>query len=78
LLARRGIACTLLRSTFAEMYRRGVRTAMLSVDADSPTGAPRLYTRAGMEVAQGIHLYRKEVRPGKDYTALVASDGSGR
>jgi hypothetical protein len=40
--------------------------------ADSPTGAPRLYTRAGMQVDQNIALYRKELRPGKDYSTLAA------
>jgi hypothetical protein len=38
------------------------------VDAESITGAPRLYTRAGMHVDQQFIIYRKELRPGADYS----------
>jgi ribosomal protein S18 acetylase RimI-like enzyme len=69
----RGVALTLLYSAFGELYRRGEREVSLSVDADSPTGAPRLYMRAGMQVEQNIALYRKELRPGKDYSTLTAA-----
>jgi mycothiol synthase len=65
----RSLGLALLHITLAELHRRDVGTASLSVDADSPTGAPRLYTRAGMHVAQNIILYRKELRAGKDYSS---------
>jgi len=72
----RGLGLALLRATFGELHRRGIREASLSVDADSPTGAPRLYTRAGMQVAQNIILYRKQLRAGKDYSTLAVREGA--
>jgi hypothetical protein len=53
------------------MYERGIRRIELSVDADSSTGAPRLYTRAGMGVAQSYGVYRREIRPGADFTTAL-------
>jgi GNAT superfamily N-acetyltransferase len=73
---KRGLGLALLHATFAELHRRGIPAASLSVDADSPTGAPRLYTRAGMHPIQSIILCRQELRAGKDYSAM-ATDGSG-
>ncbi len=70
-----GLGLALLRSAFAALYRRGVSEASLSVDADSPTGAPRLYIRAGMQVAQNFVLYRKVLRAGQDYSTLAAREG---
>ncbi len=58
----RGLGLALLRHAFGEFYRRGVREVGLSVDAESTTGAPRLYGRAGMRVAQSYTLYQKELR----------------
>jgi mycothiol synthase len=37
----------------------------LSVDAESPTGATRLYERVGMRAYQEFVLYEKELRAGK-------------
>jgi mycothiol synthase len=62
---RQGLGLALLRHTFGEFYRRGLHAAGLSVDGDSPTGAPRLYTRAGMRVTKSLTRYRKELRPGR-------------
>lgn len=73
---RHGLALALLRAAFGEFYRRGVHDVELSVDAGSPTGAPRLYTRAGMSVAQSISLYRKEMRPGRDYSTLAETESA--
>jgi hypothetical protein len=36
----------------------------LSVDSESPTGAPRLYSRAGMHVTETYVVYRRQLRPG--------------
>jgi ribosomal protein S18 acetylase RimI-like enzyme len=69
---RRGIGLALLHSLLAAMQARGVRTAALSVDADSRTGAPRLYGRAGMTVRTSFLRYRKELRPGRDPAALTS------
>jgi mycothiol synthase len=48
---RRGLGLALLRHTFGEFYRRGQPRIALGVDAQNPTGATRLYERAGMHVA---------------------------
>jgi GNAT superfamily N-acetyltransferase len=69
----RGLALALLRSAFGAFYRQGEREVSLSVDAESPSGAPRLYTRAGMQVDHQIALYRWLLRAGKDYTTLAAT-----
>ncbi len=60
----RGLALSLLHRTFGAFHRRGVREIGLSVDADSATGAPRLYRRAGMQITEDYLLHRKELRPG--------------
>ena len=70
---RHGLALAMLHAVFGEFYRRGVHDVELSVDAGSPSGAPRLYTRAGMEVSQSISLYRRQLRPGRDYSTLPES-----
>ncbi|MGH2487978.1 MAG: GNAT family N-acetyltransferase [Ktedonobacterales bacterium] len=59
---RRGIALTLLRNAFAEFYRRGLPTVALGVDAESTTGAPQLYARAGMRPSRRKLIYEKVLR----------------
>jgi mycothiol synthase len=64
---RRGVALALLHSAFAEFHRRGIPRAELSVDAESHTGATRLYERAGMRVAFSWETWEKELlRPQED------------
>ncbi len=64
---RRGVALALLHSAFAEFHRRGIPRAEFSVDAESPTGATRLYERAGMRVAFSWETWEKELlRPQED------------
>jgi mycothiol synthase len=48
----RGLAQALLRHTFAEHASRGLERVGLGVDAANPTGAVRVYERAGMHVAR--------------------------
>ena len=43
----RGVASALLARTLTSLAESGYRFAELGVDADSPTGAGRLYERAG-------------------------------
>lgn len=69
---RRGVGLALLHSLFAALKARGLRTVSLSVDAESRTGAPRLYVRAGMTVRTSYLRYRKELRPGYDPAALAS------
>jgi mycothiol synthase len=59
---RRGIAEALLRTAFAEFFRRGERRVALGVDAQSATGATRLYERVGMRVFSRSVVYEKELR----------------
>ena len=72
---RHGLALAMLRSAFGAFYRQGVRAVELSVDAGSPSDAPRVYTRAGMSVSRRISLYRKQIRPGRDYSTLPEKTG---
>ena len=65
----RGLGTALLRHAFGEFYRRGRRQVGLGVDADSPTGATRLYERAGMRVGARYATFEKEMRPGNDPSA---------
>jgi GNAT superfamily N-acetyltransferase len=58
---RRGIALALLRHAFGEFHRRGERRVALGVDASNPTGATRLYERAGMHVAWNAVFFEKEL-----------------
>lgn len=59
---RRGIAEALLKTAFAEFFRRGERRVGLGVDAESPTGATRVYERAGMRTLWHAIVYEKELR----------------
>ncbi len=57
----RGIGLALLRHIFGEFYRRGKPRVGLGVDADSPTGAQRLYLRGGMQVVAETAVFTKEL-----------------
>jgi mycothiol synthase len=61
---RRGIAEALLQTAFAEFFRRGEPKVGLGVDAESPTGATRLYDRAGMRTLWQAIVWEKELRRG--------------
>lgn len=63
---RQGIALALLKHSFGELYRRGKNKVGLGVDADSLTGATRLYEKAGMHAARRFDVFEKELRPGID------------
>ena len=58
---RRGLGRALLLHSFAEFRRRGLEAAALGVDAESPTGAVRLYERAGMHVERRNDVYERPV-----------------
>jgi ribosomal protein S18 acetylase RimI-like enzyme len=55
----RGLGLALLQHTFGAFYARGRSTVGLGVDAQSPTGATRLYQRAGMRVTEEYETYQK-------------------
>lgn len=58
----RGLGLALLHASFREFWKRGIPRALLGVDADNPTGATRLYERAGMHVVSEERMYWKDVR----------------
>jgi ribosomal protein S18 acetylase RimI-like enzyme len=59
----RGLGLALLQLAFDEFRRRGLVRAMLTVDSENPTGATRLYERAGMTVELAWEHWEKELRP---------------
>lgn len=62
----RGIASALLRHAFGEFYRRGMRYAGLGVDSQNPTGATRVYERAGMRIERQYDVHEKILRSGTE------------
>ncbi len=60
----RGLGLALLQQSFAALHQRGRLRVGLGVDADSLTGATRLYEKAGMKVVRQYDTYEKELRPG--------------
>ena len=58
---RRGVGRALLLYAFAEFRRRGMHAAVLGVDAESLTGAQRLYASAGMHVDREADVLEKRL-----------------
>ena len=58
---RRGLGLALLNHAFAELHRRGSSRIALGVDAQNPTGATRLYERAGMHQVFDAVVYEKQL-----------------
>src|SRR5215211_852037 len=71
---KRGLGLALLRHALAEYHRRSTHKVSLSVDAESITGAPRLYGRAGMRVRESYIIHLKELRPGVDLSVRSGGD----
>jgi ribosomal protein S18 acetylase RimI-like enzyme len=61
---RRGLGLALLHESFRRFRETGETTVALGVDVDNPTGATRLYERAGMCVLWQADVWHKELRPG--------------
>lgn len=61
-----GVGRALMLHAFAEFARRGAREVTLGVDAQSLTGATRLYESVGMSVRSQADRYELEVRAGRD------------
>lgn len=57
----RGVGLALLQHAFVEFHRRGESHVGLGVDADNPTGATRLYEKAGMRVLTEDVVFEKEL-----------------
>ncbi len=62
----RGVGMALLRLSFAAFARAGKTSVGLGVDAENPTGAVRLYERAGMHAIYQNVVMEKELRPAAD------------
>jgi ribosomal protein S18 acetylase RimI-like enzyme len=63
---KRGLGLAFLHHMFNVYWERGQHTVTLGVDANSLTGAVRLYEKAGMEVYEQRTVYELELRPGID------------
>lgn len=61
---RRGLGLALLRESCRRFHARGEQVVALGVDAENPTGATRLYERAGMSVLWQADVWQKEIRAG--------------
>jgi len=59
---RRGVGEALLHDAFGKFWREGRRTVGLGVDAQSNTGANRLYERVGMHVHWGAVVFERDLR----------------
>jgi mycothiol synthase len=55
----KGLGRALLLRTFAEFYSRGMPRVTLGVDAESPTGATKLYESVGMITEDAAVVYEK-------------------
>jgi mycothiol synthase len=58
---RRGLGRALLQHSFVEFHRRGLDRVGLGVDAESLTGANRLYEAAGMQVVRELDFFEKRL-----------------
>jgi mycothiol synthase len=58
---RQGLGMALLLHAFRTFHERGEHRVGLGVDAESPTGATRLYERAGMQVVEETAIYQKHL-----------------
>jgi mycothiol synthase len=62
---RRGVARALLRHSFEEAARRGMRSVRLNVDSENPTGATKLYESVGMKVEFAMLGWLRDVAAAK-------------
>ncbi len=72
---RRGLGLALLLHSLRALRGRGLARAGLAVDAQSLTGATRLYEKAGMDVIHRYVTFEKELRPGKELSTTSAAPG---
>ena len=63
---KRGLGLALLHHALSVLREKGKVRVALHVDAQSLTGATRLYEKAGMQVDQLTHEYQLELRSGVD------------
>lgn len=63
---KRGLGLAILLHSFRVFWKNDIPIVTLGVDADSLTGATRLYEKAGMHVERTFATYEKRLRDGKD------------
>ena len=61
---RQGLGLALLQESFRRIRATGETVAALGVDSENPTGATRLYERAGMRVLWQADVWREGARAG--------------
>lgn len=61
---KRGLGLAILQHCFGLFYDQGMKKVGLTVDSANPTGATRLYLKAGMHQVNEYVMYDKELRPG--------------
>ena len=71
---RQGIGLAMLHHAFGVFRRRGKKRVTLHVDAESLTGATRLYERAGMHVEEQNVFYEFVVREGRNLATESLGD----
>lgn len=71
---RQGLGLAMLHHAFGVFYRRGKRRVSLDVDAESLTGATRLYEKAGMHTQRKHVVYEFVVREGRELATSALED----
>jgi mycothiol synthase len=71
---RQGLGLAMLHHAFGIFYRRGKRRVSLDVDAESLTGATRLYEKAGMHIQRKHVIYEYVVREGWELATSTLED----
>jgi len=71
---KRGIGLALLLHSFNAYWKREQKRVKLVVDADSPTGAVRLYEKAGMYIQKRFDTYELELRPGRELSVVEVGE----
>jgi mycothiol synthase len=71
---RHGVGAALVADAFRRLWERGERSVGLGVDAESDSGAFRLYERAGMTPALGWVQYEKEIQANSGFPNAPAPD----
>src|SRR3990172_2139468 len=73
---RKGLGLALLHQSFLRLYELRKQRVGLGVDAQSLTGATRLYQKAGMhpDPTRQYDLYEKELRPGVELSTQLVQE----
>lgn len=65
---KRGLGYALLANSFRVLYNAGLTTISLAVDSENPSGATRLYERAGMWIANEYIVVDNTLQDGEEPT----------